>query len=846
MSLPTSSNGASNEAPDDSKESGAAARRAGGLLIGLLVALATIGLVAASATAGPGENRSGIQSSAASTITVASTHITTTATPSAVPTKTERPATAATQTPHLTATPSPTEQLSITPTPNQVPSTSTELIIGHSVEGRPITAYRVGSGAIKVALVGDIHGAFEANTHLLARQLLEHFQDHPDQVPSNVSLWIVPTMNPDGLETGHRWNANGVDLNRNADTDLDGCAGNDWSPDAYGPEGRQSGAGGSHPFSEPEARAIRGFLADASVAVFYHSAAEAIFVDTCQRHIPTARLAEAVSLGSGYPVPEEGWAGYPITGDFGDYLAGEGVAAVTVELTNHEKPEFERNLDGVRSLLDAVDEIVGAEATAVDAQYVSMDGNSTGTARYDTNTFIHPLALTVVGRTAYLLDSGRILALSLDRAKAPEAILTSGGEVDGVRVLELLDLTSTGTSLLALDRAGDVYRYDPSGESWTLERYDRPVRDTYDHYFVALDAGRDANYLLETTHEQVWRFASGEAGAAWASLPQRRDVDLSASDAGLYVLTRNLNSPGASLLHYRDGQHIAEFAPNVDIVHPRQVVAASETVYVLDRAGRRLLALEHDTGDLRALHQFPDRSAVSALWADPGGKQVILAGRDALYFPDQPEIQTVVEGGPALQGPQPHDPVVLQNMRGFSSPIQGATVTKREFQMPGAPRHYRLGVHEGLDFYGHTVGVPVNRRTPVRAVADGVVFRALVDYEPITAAQADAWATQSINLGYTPPEVLDGYRGRQIWIDHGGGVMSRYAHLGGIEPGIVEGVEVTRGQVIATVGNSGTPGSLNSRTYDVHLHLELWVGDHFVGQFLRPIEAREWLERILR
>jgi len=126
------------------------------------------------------------------------------------------------------------------------------------------------------------------------------------------------------------------------------------------------------------------------------------------------------------------------------------------------------------------------------------------------------------------------------------------------------------------------------------------------------------------------------------------------------------------------------------------------------------------------------------------------------------------------------------------------------------------------------------------------VVRALVDYEPITAAQADAWATQSISLGYTPPEVLDGYRGRQIWIDHGGGVMSRYAHLGSIEPGIVEGVEVARGQVIASVGNSGTPGSLNSQTYDVHLHLELWVGDHFVGQFLRPIETREWLEKILR
>jgi murein DD-endopeptidase MepM/ murein hydrolase activator NlpD len=848
MSMPSSKNGASNEVPDGLKGTGAAARRAGGLLIGLLTVFVTIGLVAASVTAGPGENWASIPSSATPTMPIASARVTTAAAPSTVPTSTMLPATTATHTPDLTATssPSPTGQATLPPAPVQVPATSTELVIGYSVEGRPIIAHRVGNGAIKVALVGNIHGAYEANTHLLARQLLEHFQTHPDQVPSNVSLWFVPTMNPDGLETGHRWNANGVDLNRNADTDLDGCARNDWSPDTHGPDGQHPGAGGSYPFSEPEARAVRDFLADASVAVFYHSAAKAIFVDTCQRHIPTARLAEAVSRGSGYPVPEAGWAGYPVTGDFGDYLAGEGVAAVTVELSNHQDLEFQRNLDGVHSLLNAVEEIVSAEATVVGAEYIPLALDTTGKMQFAANTFMHPLALTVVDRTAYLLDSGRILALSLDRAEAPEVILASGDYVDKVRVLELLDLTSAGTELRALDRAGDVYRYDTASGSWVLERYDRPVRDTYDHYLVALDSFRDTNYLLETTHEQVWRFTSGELGAAWVKLPQSRDVDLSANDAALYVLTRNLNSPTASLFYFRGGQPIAEFAPNVEIVHPRQVAAASEIVYVLDRAGRRLLALQPNTGELLALHQFTDRTAVSAVWADPTGKQVILAGRDALYLLGQPEIQTVIEGGPSLEGPQPHDLVLLQTMGGLSSPIRGATITKRDFQMPGAPRHYRLGVHEGIDFYGHTVGVPVNRRTPVRAVADGVVVRALVDYEPLTAAQADAWVAQSVSLGYTPPDVLDGYRGRQIWIDHGNGIMSRYAHLSSIEPGIVEGVQVTREQVIATVGNSGTPGSLNSQTYDVHLHLELWVGDHFVGQFLRPIEAREWLERILR
>lgn len=179
-------------------------------------------------------------------------------------------------------------------------------------------------------------------------------------------------------------------------------------------------------------------------------------------------------------------------------------------------------------------------------------------------------------------------------------------------------------------------------------------------------------------------------------------------------------------------------------------------------------------------------------------------------------------------------------------PLDSAHLTTRDFQMPGAPRHYRLGVHEGIDFYGHTAGVPVGRRTDVRSVADGVVSRAMVDYEPLTAAQALAWDARSHSLGYTPADVLDGYRGRQVWIDHGEGLVSRYAHLGSIAPGVVEGALVERGQVIGRVGNSGTPSSVTSETIEVHLHLELWLGENYLGQYLRPIESREWLERILR
>jgi murein DD-endopeptidase MepM/ murein hydrolase activator NlpD len=831
------------------------AHRSAGLWAGFLVAVVTVGLAAGGARLErPFAPTNSAAAAAPTTVLAARPSVAATAlrSPTLSPPATGTLAASATANPvsasppQPTDTPSPTDSATPSTIPAPNPTADAGQVIGYSVQDRPIVAHRVGEGALKVVLIGDIHGQYEENTFFLAQQLLEYFQAHPDEVPADVSLWIVPTMNPDGLATGHRWNANDVDLNRNADTDLDGCAGNDWSPDTMGLDGSHPGAGGAYPFSEPEARAIRDFLDDAWVAVFYHSAAGAIFVDTCQRHLPTAHLAQVLSGATGYPVPEEGWTSYRITGEFGDYLAGEGVAAVTVELTDHEDPEFERNLAGVQALLANVDLIAGADATGVGAEMVWLGEENTGAWSYAENSFVHPIALEVLGDTAYLLDGGRVLSLDVGRPGAPELLLAPGGDVEGVRVLEPLDLAADGGSLLALDRAGDVYRYEPGSGTWTVERYDRPVSNTYDHYFVALAGSEEANYLLETTHEQVWRFADGEAGASWIKLPQSRDVDISGNGGDVYVLTRDLNRPTGSLLAYRDGRLVSAFRPNVDLMHPRQVVASGSAVYVLDRAGRRLLTFDRESGALLTLRQFVDRHDLGAIWVDPAGERLILAGRDTLFFAAQPELQSTVDGGPVLESPQPHDLALLEGLHGLSVPIEGATLTIRDFQMPGAPRHYRLGVHEGMDFYGHTVGVTVNRRTPVRAVADGAVIRALVDYQPLTAAQAEAWSAQSRSLGYTPPEVLDGYRGMQVWIDHGGGVVSRYAHLGSIAPGVIEGASVTGGQVIATVGNSGTPGSLQSQTYDVHLHLELWMGDHFIGQFLRPIEAREWLEKILR
>jgi predicted deacylase len=258
-----------------------------------------------------------------------------------------------------------------TPTERATPARSGQLVLGESWEGRPIVGHWFGNGSRQVVLVGNIHGGTEANTHRLALDMIAHFEEHQDEVPAEVTLWIIPTANPDGLANGTRCNSRMVDLNRNADTDGDSCTENDWEQDTHTTEGIIEGGGGPYPFSEVETQLLRDFLEDAEVAIFYHSMAGQIFVTSCLDHAPSAELARCLSEATGYPFAEEGWASYPVTGAMVDYLSVRGVAAVELELTTKVDTEFERNLAGVRAVMISLDEIGAGDGEAFSSTWMT-------------------------------------------------------------------------------------------------------------------------------------------------------------------------------------------------------------------------------------------------------------------------------------------------------------------------------------------------------------------------------------------------------------------------------------------------------------------------------------------
>jgi peptidase M23-like protein len=192
--------------------------------------------------------------------------------------------------------------------------------------------------------------------------------------------------------------------------------------------------------------------------------------------------------------------------------------------------------------------------------------------------------------------------------------------------------------------------------------------------------------------------------------------------------------------------------------------------------------------------------------------------------------------------PRPPEPTATPDIatifHNFIFPIAGGCLPQSDELMPNAPREYRGGIHEGVDFYNLDNCTDIAEGHPVIAAKDGVIARIDVDYHDLTQEELDE-ANARIAAGEPNAfEVLDLFRGRQVWIDHGNGVMTRYAHLRSVAAGLREGARVAQGQTIGTVGDSGTPESLSNPGTEIHLHWELRVGDSYLGAGLPADEVR--------
>jgi hypothetical protein len=198
---------------------------------------------------------------------------------------------------------------------------------------------------------------------VLAYEFIDYFTESPTTVPETLTVHIIPAANPDGIfavtgRTGPisatniiisdsfqaRFNANGVDLNRNWDCE--------WSPTAVWWD--ETISGGTGPYSEVENQILLAFINsqrdNLRGVIFWHSSAFLVSPGQCgdQPHQPSEALAALYGAAARYPVGA--FDAYPISGESSNALAQMGIPSFSVELSSHEAIDWIRNLAGLQAL----------------------------------------------------------------------------------------------------------------------------------------------------------------------------------------------------------------------------------------------------------------------------------------------------------------------------------------------------------------------------------------------------------------------------------------------------------------------------------------------------------------
>lgn len=220
--------------------------------------------------------------------------------------------------------------------------------IGKSVKGRPIHAFYFGIGSKKILLLGAQHGT-ESNSSDLLSGWVSFLRSNQSLIPNDRTFIVVPTSNPDGVAKTDRFNARGVDLNRNWDTAT-------WQKDSYWTYGKVTGGGGSKPFSEPESRALRDLILkeNPKVTISYHSAAGIIISDGVSNSFRDWYSSKTgYSAIAGAPKPAEEVFDYDVTGSLEEWQGEKrNKVIIVVELATSYDSEYLRNLPALKGLFN--------------------------------------------------------------------------------------------------------------------------------------------------------------------------------------------------------------------------------------------------------------------------------------------------------------------------------------------------------------------------------------------------------------------------------------------------------------------------------------------------------------
>lgn len=227
--------------------------------------------------------------------------------------------------------------------------------LGSSVQGRTIWGLKITDNPLieenepEVRICGCHHGNEIMSVELslnLAFYMVENYENDPyiKDLVDNRETWIIPMVNPDGRESLSRYNAHGVDLNRDYGYMWDG-------------EGGSPG-----PFSQPETQAIRSNALENNFvfSLSYHTTANYINYIWNYKGQPVKDHNVVVYLSQKYGqyndyIVVEGYDWYQTRGDTNDFSYGcRGDIDWTIETENSNIPYvWNKNRNGMLDIINA-------------------------------------------------------------------------------------------------------------------------------------------------------------------------------------------------------------------------------------------------------------------------------------------------------------------------------------------------------------------------------------------------------------------------------------------------------------------------------------------------------------
>ncbi|MDD5529141.1 MAG: M14 family zinc carboxypeptidase [bacterium] len=211
--------------------------------------------------------------------------------------------------------------------------------IGYSVEGRPMLGLKISDNAETeetepgIRFTGCHHGGELISAEIvlyLIKQLTDKYStdSYIKQLVDGRQIWCVPIVNPDGMYSYSRYNANGVDLNRDY--------GYMWGWDS------------PYPFSQPESRALKlnAEMHSFTLGFDYHSVAniinclwdytpirpnvDTIMLDLAKEYYDSASYIDTIMHGCDW---------YPVSGSCQDAMYGcNGIIDYTIETPQDADP----------------------------------------------------------------------------------------------------------------------------------------------------------------------------------------------------------------------------------------------------------------------------------------------------------------------------------------------------------------------------------------------------------------------------------------------------------------------------------------------------------------------------